>query len=619
MNIDITSFFFNSTIEGATATCAWGTSIGQSKSKECRIETDSFGVNDFLAGLVYKSKSDIENFDLSKGSKNREYLIRSIFDKVFVNGIRVKDKSFIVLLARENTASHPGRLIISYPPYASYKNDKVFMYVSNEATIAEMFNVLECKQSGCWFSYDISVVNQDELHFSCVVVNKDHDMVYRGKSSERSAKWASLIPAEEHRSLAVKIFSSFTSRQIIYYGAPGTGKSHATNEVTSKYPETVRTTFHPDSDYSTFVGAYKPTRVEKRKSVVIGEDEKAVRPLAGESEHEEKISYKFVKQAFLKAYVKAWQLFKETCVDGGELAPQFLVIEEINRGNCAQIFGDLFQLLDRKNGISEYPIEADEDIRKTLLEEKPEDGLSFGKDGLSLSAEQIQYINQFYDNERKHGQQVAEKICKGQLLVLPPNLYIWATMNTSDQSLFPIDSAFKRRWEWKYVRICEGKDKNKQPLNYRIQFITQKGEKADVSWWEFIQAINTKIEDATKSEDKKLGYFFCKPDKRAEDAGEKDDNTIISAEKFVGKVVFYLWQDVFKDYGFKSDIFKKDDGKRLAFHDFYPDNIEPDEEKNPEGIDLDLVKRFIEKVVNKKIAKSSESAESESEQPQEQE
>ena len=172
MNIDITSFFFNSTIEGATATCAWGTSIGQSKSKECRIETDIMGVNDFLAGLVYKSKSDIENFDLTKGSKNREYLIRSIFDKVFVNERRVKDKSFIVVLARENTASHSGRLIISYPPYASYKNGDV--YVSNDATIAEMFNVLECKQSGCWFSYDISVINQDELHFSCVIVNKDN-------------------------------------------------------------------------------------------------------------------------------------------------------------------------------------------------------------------------------------------------------------------------------------------------------------------------------------------------------------------------------------------------------------------------------------------------------------
>lgn len=391
--------------------------------------------------------------------------------------------------------------------------------------------------------------------------------------------------------------------QQIYYGAPGTGKSHKTDEVASKFPETVRTTFHPDSDYSTFVGAYKPTMEEVEVKVVPIVVNTGITLDQNKGTYKEKkISYKFVKQAFLKAYVKAWKLFKETCKEGEELTPQFLVIEEINRGNCAQIFGDLFQLLDRKNGISEYPIEADEDIRKALLEAEPEDGLSFGKDGLGLSAEQMLYINQFFDSEDKPEQQVAKKICNGQLLVLPPNLYIWATMNTSDQSLFPIDSAFKRRWAWKYVRISEGKDKNNQPLNFRIQFTTINGEKVDVSWWKFIQAINIKIEDATKSEDKKLGYFFCKPDKKAEGANENEQNTIISAETFVGKVVFYLWQDVFKDYGFKSDIFKKEDGKRLAFHDFYPDNIEPDETKNPEAIDLDLLKRFIDKVIGKKGA-----------------
>jgi len=388
--------------------------------------------------------------------------------------------------------------------------------------------------------------------------------------------------------------------QQIYYGAPGTGKSHATNEVTSMYPDTVRTTFHPDSDYSTFVGAYKPTMTKERKAVVIGQDEKEVNPLECNSGWTEKIAYKFVKQAFLKAYVKAWQKFKDTYVDGGELAPQFLVIEEINRGNCAQIFGDLFQLLDRKANFSEYPVEADADICKALMEEETDDNPTFGTDGLQLSPEQKAYINGIYDKESEVSQQIAEKICNGEVLVLPPNLYIWATMNTSDQSLFPIDSAFKRRWAWKYMRISEGKTKDKQPLNFRIKFNVNETEIVDESWWEFIQAINAKIEDATKSEDKKLGYFFCKPDKKAEGAGENDENTIISAETFVGKVVSYLWQDVFKDYGFKSDIFKKDDGKRLAFHDFYPDHIEPDEEKNPEAIDLKLVKRFIEKVMNKK-------------------
>lgn len=409
-----------------------------------------------------------------------------------------------------------------------------------------------------------------------------------------------------------KIKMKHLSLQQIYYGAPGTGKSYATKKVVTDYPETVRTTFHPDSDYSTFVGAYKPTNTTQDKygldsvgkTVPIGfvkDSANNVIPIK-----EKKIEYKFVKQAFLKAYIKAWNLFRDSCADGQELLPQFLVIEEINRGNCAQIFGDLFQLLDRKDGFSEYPIEADEDIQKALLEEEPDGKLSFGKDGLCLTAEQIAYINQQYDIVGQPSQKVAEKISQGQVLVLPPNFYIWATMNTSDQSLFPIDSAFKRRWAWKYVRISEGKKKDGTPLNYRIQFsVPAQDEKSatpvDVSWWDFVKAINKQIEDATKSEDKKLGYFFCKPDKKANEADEC--NTIISAETFVGKVVFYLWQDVFKDYGFKSDIFKRADKSKISFHDFYPDNITADERANPEAIDLQLVKEFIDKVIEKDKSK----------------
>ena len=178
-------------------------------------------------------------------------------------------------------------------------------------------------------------------------------------------------------------------------------------------------------------------------------------------------------------------------------------------------------------------------------------------------------------------------------------------MNTSDQSLFPIDSAFKRRWDWKYVRISEGKKKDGSPLNYRIKFDVPEEKRVDVSWWEFVKAINKQIEDATKSEDKKLGYFFCKPDKKANETDE--DNTVISAEKFVGKVVFYLWQDVFKDYGFKNDIFKKEDNKKISFHDFYPEDMAIDEITNPDGIDLKLVKKFIYKVLNIKETDTSSS------------
>ena len=127
-------------------------------------------------------------------------------------------------------------------------------------------------------------------------------------------------------------------------------------------------------------------------------------------EKEEIITYKFIPQAFTKAYAAAWNTTEDV----------FLVIEEINRGNCAQIFGDLFQLLDRKGGRSEYLIEADTDLANYLQE------------ALAKSPRT----------------DIPQEIKSGERLMLPQNLYIWATMNTSDQSLFPIDSAFKRRWDW---------------------------------------------------------------------------------------------------------------------------------------------------------------------------
>lgn len=331
--------------------------------------------------------------------------------------------------------------------------------------------------------------------------------------------------------------------QKIYFGAPGTGKSYATNEIVSNYPDTVRTTFHPDSDYSTFVGAYKPTTTKEERYGLNGSNTVAL--IYPEGEHKGKsimdlkIEYKFVKQAFLKAYIKAWNLFKDSCANGKELSPQFLVIEEINRGNCAQIFGDLFQLLDRKNGFSEYPIEADEDLQKALLEESPEDGLSFGKEGLLLTPDQMVYINQQYDIVGQPSQNVAEKVKYGQVLVLPPNLYIWATMNTSDQSLFPIDSAFKRRWEWQYVPIREGRDKDGNKLSWIIEADTQY-----YSWWSFVTEINKEIFKLTNSEDKKLGFFFCKA-----------SDGVVKIDTFVSKVLFYLWNDVFKDFDSDGSLF----------------------------------------------------------------
>ena len=302
--------------------------------------------------------------------------------------------------------------------------------------------------------------------------------------------------------------------QQITYGAPGTGKSHGIKKETAG-KSVIRTTFHPDSDYSTFVGAYKPTSVEVPVMTIIGKEQIPV----VNANPEKKIVYEFVPQAFLKAYTGAWKNQDE---------PFFLIIEEINRGNCAQIFGDLFQLLDRNDetGLSDYPISPDEDIQKFLLTDK-----KYGFAALTDAQKAA----------------IPIEVQSGELMILPKNLHIWATMNTSDQSLFPIDSAFKRRWDWQYMPISDGKKGWQIAVNGKCY-----------DWWQFLQKMNDKIGSTTNSEDKKLGYFFCKA-----------KNGIIDAETFVGKVVFYIWNDVFKDFAEEAgDLFKDIEGI-LTFNKFY--------------------------------------------------
>ena len=311
--------------------------------------------------------------------------------------------------------------------------------------------------------------------------------------------------------------------QQIFYGAPGTGKSCGikrtldNNHVAEN--NIFRTTFHPDSDYSTFVGAYKPTME------VVPRCENNT----GKQVEEKRIAYNFIPQAFLNAYVRAYQTDENV----------YLVIEEINRGNCAQIFGDLFQLLDRgDDGKSDYSIKADTDIR-TYLEGVLGD-----------------------DNEG----------IKGGNLCLPANLYILATMNTSDQSLFPIDSAFKRRWEWEYV-----------PIRNEEQGWVIAADGKEWDWWQFLNAVNEKIASVTDSEDKKLGYYFVKP----------ADGHTITAKTFVGKVLFYLWNDVFKDYGFSDDEFQTKEGKEIRYPMFYETAVVGQE------VNEELIAQFLNKLLPK--------------------
>ncbi len=276
-------------------------------------------------------------------------------------------------------------------------------------------------------------------------------------------------------------FSNNESHQIIFFGSPGAGKSRAVNMRTMKHNR-IRTTFHPETDYHSFVGSYKP--------IMDGET----------------IKYKFVPQAFTKAYCEAWLNPEQ---------PFYLIIEEINRGNCAQIFGDIFQCLDRnENGFSEYGIDCDKDLANYIK-------------SVFEASENTDVV----DNYKKYIK--TENFDK---IVLPNNLYILATMNTSDQSLFPMDSAFKRRWDWEYI-----------PIDY-VDAATLKIEIGGsvFNWGKFIQNINPKIKELTGSEDKQLGNRFVNP-----------KNGIITFDQFRSKVMFYLWSEVYKDeFGTQNSIFK---------------------------------------------------------------
>ncbi len=352
--------------------------------------------------------------------------------------------------------------------------------------------------------------------------------------------------------------------QQIYYGAPGTGKSFELKEITKGY-STIRTTFHPDSDYSTFVGAYKPTMEE---TPVYGAQ-------GVEVAKEKRITYTYVKQAFLKAYLGAWQKY---ATSGETAEPQFLVIEEINRGNCAQIFGDLFQLLDRSdNGFSTYPIEADSDLQNEIRE-------AFIEGGEYELANELDVENAVDDYTSNYGKTLSDDIKNGRVLLLPNNLYIWATMNTSDQSLFPIDSAFKRRWDWRYVKIADaGKGwKIKCGIEY-------------CDWWTFVEEINKKIAKETSSDDKKLGYFFCKPPK---------DSDTITEDKFVGKVLFYLWNDVFKDGDISLFKVSDEPEAEICFDAFY---------NSDNKVNVEAIRKFLVGVVGEENIKTETVQDSEEE------
>ena len=288
-------------------------------------------------------------------------------------------------------------------------------------------------------------------------------------------------------------------RNKIFFGAPGTGKSYTLNiqknqlldlpdDYEGQFEQYERVTFHPDYTYANFVGTYKP----------IPEIENGVK----------KITYEFVPGPFIRTYIKAIRSAMSE-----DVKPYVLIIEEINRANVAGVFGDVFQLLDRKNnGESEYAINASEDLKKYLAKE----------DVL--------------------GDILGEDLDNYSELKIPGNMFIWATMNSADQGVYPMDTAFKRRWNFKYLGIDEREADIK-----KYDFNLVKND--PINWNCLRKAINARLSSLKINEDKQLGPFFI-----SKNILDKDTRAFKDA--FINKVIMYLFEDAAKSK--RNDLFNAD-------------------------------------------------------------
>lgn len=270
----------------------------------------------------------------------------------------------------------------------------------------------------------------------------------------------------------------------ILFGAPGTGKSFTLNcdkdALLAAGGEYERVTFHPDYSYANFVGTYKPVPCK-------------------DSDGKDAITYAYVPGPFMRTYVKALQNSRTA-----EPKPFLLIIEEINRANVAAVFGDVFQLLDRgEDEVSEYPIQASEDIKKHLAEKlggAPDD----------------------YSEIR-----------------IPDNMFIWATMNSADQGVFPMDTAFKRRWDFTYLGI----DDSEAGIAGRKVILGQGEYRRIVEWNALRKAINSELLTYKVNEDKLMGPYFISK-KSLPDGDTIDAETF--ARIFKNKVIMYLFDDAAK-------------------------------------------------------------------------
>lgn len=458
MRIDLTSLAFGYRLREGASTPNWATALGQGREHKINVDPT---IDEVLKGMVYSSVSLATiTTKIGKGGRmvkgddpDSPMIIAALFSKVYVNQTLIDGGKFVLIITRDTSASHAGRLRLKYGPSNTYTaNGNVF---SNQGFFDRARRQLGLNADACWFVADISVMNQDELHLKTIMVDATGSVEYPNNAVLISSWKAALeeATAQEEAEKPLKI-----GENIILYGVPGCGKSHEIKDVycdDQRYME--RVVFHPDYTYSDFVGQIMPQSTE-------------------DGEGKKHISYPFIPGPFTRVLQKAVHNPKHN---------YYLVIEELNRGNAPAIFGEVFQLLDRKNGVSDYGIN-NTDIALEVY------------------------------GDADHPVRI------------PANLFILATMNTADQNVFTLDTAFKRRWRMRSISNDVGRCKF---ANYPICG-------SDISWASFLETINGLIVDVGDgnigNEDKRLGAFFM----QKEELADKD--------RFSEKVLMYLWNDAFK-------------------------------------------------------------------------
>lgn len=329
-----------------------------------------------------------------------------------------------------------------------------------------------------------------------------------------------------------------TPIQKILFGSPGTGKSHTIdkviipNDLGITSPENIiKTVFHPEYTYGDFMGKLVPITKSG------------------------KVEYNFYEGHFLKSLAQAYRNIL-VAKDNEEIKNVALVIDEINRGNSSAIFGTIFQLLDRSPyGWSDYGINVSAlELDRILTLVGFEDGgnIGFYKYGKAKNAKAIEEYQETLDKIHLSVNIVSSSMVGGSIRI-PPNLSILATMNTSDNSIYFMDSAFKRRWDWEFVNWDW--DESKPPA---AKYGTG-GTLDEDKWKKLIKNINGFIKSHHTSirgiEDKQIGYYFIKQP--------------VTAEQIQNKLMFFLWDSVFnRDKKPLVDLLEVKRDELVTFGDF---------------------------------------------------